>query len=115
MYSHGPQSYIGKKVSVIMDRIKGSKHPEHGFVYEVNYGYVPGTYAPDKEAIDAYVLGVDDPVEKFQGTCIAVVHRENDNDDKLIVVPEGMALSDDEIMRQVAFQEKWFNSTILRD
>ena len=35
--------YLGKEVSIIIDRPLGSKHPKHGFVYEVNYGYVPGT------------------------------------------------------------------------
>ena len=37
------EQYLGKEVSIIMDRPLGSKHPREGFVYEVNYGYVPGT------------------------------------------------------------------------
>lgn len=49
---------------------------------------MPGTIAPDGEEIDAYVLGVFEPKEEFTGTCIAVIHRTNDDDDKLIVVPE---------------------------
>ena len=36
------EQYLSKDVSIIMDRPLGSKHPKHGFVYEVNYGYVPG-------------------------------------------------------------------------
>ncbi|MEI7480142.1 MAG: inorganic diphosphatase, partial [bacterium] len=53
--------YLGKAVQVIMDRPLGSNHPKHGFRYEVNYGFVPDTKAPDGEEIDAYVLGVDIP------------------------------------------------------
>ena len=40
-------NYIGKKVKLIFDRPFGTKHPKHGFVYELNYGYVPHTTSPD--------------------------------------------------------------------
>ena len=61
----------------------------HGFLYPVNYGYLPGVPAPDGEDLDAYVLGVDQPLERFEGICIAVIHRLDDADDKLVVVPPG--------------------------
>jgi len=83
-------------------------------VYEVNYGFVPGTSAPDGEEIDAYVLGIDKPINEFIGRCIAIVHRTNDDDDKLIVVPDGLKLSDEEIRKQVNFQEKWFDNESIR-
>jgi len=57
--------FLGKSVKIKIDRSVGSKHPKHGFVYEVNYGFVPGTKAPDGEEIDAYLLGVDKPVDEF--------------------------------------------------
>ena len=41
------EQYLGKEVSIIMDRPLGSNHPKHGFVYEVNYGYVPRTQSAD--------------------------------------------------------------------
>jgi len=106
--------YIGKKVEVEMDRELGSKHPRHDFVYEVNYGYVPDTRAPDGGEVDVYVLGIDKPIKKFSGTCIAVIHRTDDDDDKLIVVPEDFKISDREIKKQTYFQEKWFTSIIIR-
>jgi inorganic pyrophosphatase len=40
-----------------------------------------------REELDAYILGVFEPLEVFRGKCIAVINRLNDNDDKLIVVP----------------------------
>ena len=107
-------SYLGKKVSVVIDRPLGSIHPKHGFTYEVNYGYIPDTKAPDGEEIDAYVLGVDKPIENLSGICIAIIHRTNDEDDKLVITPDGGDLSDEEIDRLVEFQEKWFKHTILR-
>lgn len=106
--------YLGQKVDVIIDRPMGSKHPKHGFTYEVNYGYIPDTKAPDGEEIDAYVLGVEKPLKKFSGVCVAIIHRTNDEDDKLIIVEQGWNLSDVEIEKSIEFQEKWFKHGIFR-
>lgn len=108
------KNYLGKNVDVIIDRPLGSMHSKHNFVYEVNYGYVPGTLAPDGEELDAYVLGITGPIKKFSGKCIAIIHRTNDDDDKLVVAPEGISFTDEEIEKQVEFQEKWFKHKIIR-
>lgn len=106
--------YIEQNVKVKIDRQLGSKHPKHGFEYEVNYGYVPNTVSSDGEELDAYVLGIDNPVEEFEGKCIAVIHRTNDDDDKLIIVLEGKDYSDEEIRKLTKFQEQYFESEIIR-
>lgn len=108
-------NFLGKKVDVIIDRSLGSKHPKHGFIYKVNYGYIPDTKAPDGEEIDAYVLGVEKPLEKFSGICIAIIHRTDDDDDKLVITPNGEEISDEEIEKLVNFQEKWFKHKIIRN
>lgn len=108
------KQYLGKEVAVVIDRPLGSKHPEHGFVYEANYGYVDGEKAPDGEDLDAYYLGVNRAMEKAIGTVKAIIHRFDDDDDKLVVMPKNIAMSDDEIEKAVAFQEKWFKHHILR-
>ncbi len=105
---------LGKSVEVTMDRPLGSKHPKHGFVYEVNYGYIDGITAPDGEELDAYFLGVDTALKKTQGVCIAIIHRLDNDDDKLVVVPNDVEMSDDEIMNAVNFQEQYFKSVIVR-
>jgi inorganic pyrophosphatase len=99
---------------VKIDRPLGSNHPTHGFYYPVNYGYLPGVPAPDGDDLDAYVLGVDHPLAEFEGVCIAVIHRLDDEDDKLVVVPEGMELTDEEIADLTKFQEGFFKSEIIR-
>lgn len=73
--------YLGKKIELVIDRPIGSKHPEYGFAYEVNYGYVPGTKAPDGEEIDAYYIGEDKLLESAQGKCVAVIKRKDDDDE----------------------------------
>ena len=52
------QKYVEKIVSVVMDRPLGCKYPKYGFIYPVNYGYVPNTVFGDGEELDAYVLGI---------------------------------------------------------
>ena len=109
------KEYLGKIVNVKMDRPMGTKHPKHGFVYPVNYGYIPNTVSGDGEELDAYVLGVFKPVDTFEGKVIAIIHRTNDNDDKLVVVPEGKDYSDEQIRALTEFQEQWFESEIWRE
>ena len=108
------KEYLGKIVKVVMDRPLGTKHPKHGFVYPVNYGYIPNTVSGDGEELDAYVLGVNQPLDEFEGEVIAIIHRTNDNDDNLVVVPKGQKISNEEIRKQTHFQEQWFESVILR-
>lgn len=107
-------TFLRKTVTVQMDRPSGSRHPRWRFVYPVNYGYVAGTVSGDGEALDAYVLGVDEPLETFTGVCVAVIHRLDDDDDKLVVAPPGLSLSDAEIRARTAFQEQYFRSVIVR-
>lgn len=109
------KKYLGKTLETVIDRPLGTKHPKHGFVYEVNYGFIPNTKSPDGEELDTYVLGVDKPLTKFTGKCIAIIHRTDDDDDKLVIVPEGTKISDDEIEDKTSFQEKWFKHIIIRN
>ncbi len=109
------KDFLGKEVEVTIDRTLGSKHPKHGFVYLLNYGYIEGTMSPDGEELDAYVVGSFDPIEKFQGKVIAYIHRTNDDDDKLVVAPIGKDYSDEQIIALTEFQERFFHSVIVRN
>ena len=108
------KDYLGKKVKIEIDRQLGTKHPKHGFMYMLNYGFIPGTISGDGEELDVYLLGVFEPVTEYQGEVIAYIHRINDDDDKLIVVPEGVSYSDDAIRALTEFQERFFESEIIR-
>ncbi len=107
------RKYLNKKVKVVIDRKMGSTHPKYNFIYPVNYGFIPNTVSGDGEELDCYVLGVYEPLEEFEGKCIAIIHRLNDNDDKLIVVPEGKKFSIREIEVLVEFQERFFKHEII--
>lgn len=60
------------------------------------------------------MLGVDKPVKSFKGKVIAIIHRFNDDDDKLVVVPQELELTDEEIRKKTHFQEQWFKIRIVR-
>ena len=107
-------SFLRKEVTVKVDRKMGSVHPCHSFIYPVNYGYIPGTKAADGEELDAYLLGIWERVTEAKGVCIAVIHRLNDDDDKLVVVPKGKQYSNDAITALVEFQERYFEFEIIR-
>lgn len=102
------KDFLGKKVEVIIDRPMGSKHPKWNFIYPINYGYIPNTLSGDGEELDAYVLGVFEPLEKYEGYCVATIHRINDDDDKLIIVPENKKYNKEQIQALVEFQEQYF-------
>jgi inorganic pyrophosphatase len=107
--------FLGKKARVKIDRPLGSKHPKWDFEYPVNYGFIEGTKAPDGEELDAYVLGVNEAVHEFTGICVAVIHRMDDDDDKLVIIPEGKRITDDEIREMTKFQEQYFESVIIQE
>ena len=105
---------IGRIVTVTIDRPLGSYHPKHPDIYySVNYGYIEGIIAPDGEEQDAYILGVDIPLQTFTGEVIAVIHRKDDVEDKWVVAPEGLTFSQEEIEELTRFQERYFDSEVI--
>lgn len=106
--------FIGKTVDVQIDWPLSSTHPVHGFYYPINYGFIPNTITEDGEELDAYILGVETPVKNYNGFVIAMIHRLNDNEDKLVVAPIGQMFSDEQIREYTMFQEKYFKSDIFR-
>lgn len=108
------KEYLNKDIKVKIDRPMGSHHPKHDFIYPINYGYVPNTVSGDGEELDCYILGVFEPIKEFEGKCIAIIHRLNDNDDKLVLVPKDVDFSNEQIEALVEFQERFFEYEIVR-
>ena len=108
------KDFLGKKVSIEIDRPLGTRHPKHGFMYMLNYGFIPNTISDDGEELDAYLVGEFEPIKESSGKVIAIIHRTNDDDDKLIVSKDGKDYSDDAIRALTEFQEKYFESIIIK-
>lgn len=102
--------YMGKLVHVVIDRPIGYQHGD--IVYPINYGYIPGLPGGDGEDQDAYILGICEPVDSFDGQVVAIIRRRNDCEDKFVVAPVGTAYHQGQIAEAVHFQEQFFISTI---
>lgn len=106
---------IGSFVHGKIDRPIGSHHPKYpDMTYPLNYGYVDDILAEDGEQQDIYLLGSDKPLTEFGGYVIAVYRRDNDNEDKWIISLDNKNYSNQEILKQIAFQEKFFTGKLLR-
>lgn len=108
------KSYLGKVVDIEIDRPIGFVHKkeQYSLHYPINYGFIPGVLGGDGEELDVYLLGVDKPVKKYRCRIIAVAHRENDVEDKLVAAPIGMNFTADEIATVIHFQEQYYKTTI---
>lgn len=107
-------SFLGKTFKIKIDRPIGYVHCKDNYclVYPINYGYIPNVYGGDGEEIDVYLLGINETVEEYTAKIIAVIHRHNDIEDKLVAVPEGIKLTEEEIKNAVNFQEQYFDVEI---
>jgi inorganic pyrophosphatase len=107
-----PDEWLGRRVHVVIDRPIGTVHPSGSFSYSQNYGFVPGFISPDGEELDAYVVGVEAPIDAFDGVVIGVVLRSDDVEDKLIV-SNGDQWSVAALEAAIAFQERHFSSRVV--
>ena len=84
--------YLGRTVEIAIDRPIGYVHAKKAYTltYPLNYGYLPGVIGGDGEELDVYLMGVETPVSSYTARIIGVVHRENDEEDKLVAAPEGI-------------------------
>ena len=100
-------------VDILIDRPLGSAHPDYpSMIYPVNYGFVPSVEGGDGEPQDVYLLGVCVPVQRYTANVIAVVHRADDNETKWVAAPPYVYFTRAEIVKQLAFAERYFHSTI---
>ena len=114
-YREHLKSLLNTEVNVIIDHPINSVHPNHNdIIYEVNYGYIISLIALDNEYQDAYVLGINYPIKEFKGEVKAIIHRLNDNEDKLIVAPSNLNFEVEEIIKLVNFQEKYFDIEVIK-
>lgn len=108
------KSYLGKTVVIGVDRPIGYVHEKENYslTYPINYGYIPNVIGGDGEELDVYLLGVNVPVEKYECKIVAIAHRYNDVEDKLVGVPDGMSFTKEEIKNAISFQEQYYNTEV---
>lgn len=96
-----------------MDRPVGSTHPDDpALMYELNYGFIPGTVAPDGEPLDVYIIDSDAPLAECSAEVIAIIRRRDDVEDKLVARVGTSSWSSEEIAARTRFQERWFDTFV---
>lgn len=114
-YTNKLKEMIGKEIFIYIDRPIGSTHEEYENIkYKQNYGHIKELKALDGEYQDAYLLGISKPIDKYKGVVIAIIERKNDDENKLVIAKKGATYSTPEIRKLTNFQEKFFNSRIIR-
>ena len=108
------KSYLGKKVVISIDRPIGYVHQKENYslIYPINYGYIPGVLGGDGEELDVYLLDVNEPVSEYECEIIAIAHRHNDVEDKLVGAPVGMRYTKEKIETSIHFQEQYYDTEI---
>ncbi len=75
---------LGKKVTVIVDHPYGSFHPIlPDVVYTCNYGYVDAL--DEEEFQNAYVYGIQEPIDTFTGFVIAIIYHRDETETRWVV------------------------------
>ena len=104
---------LGQTVTVTIDRPYGSFHPHYpDTIYLCNYGYVEEVLAADGEFQDAYVIGVQEPLERFTGKVIAIILRKDDVESKWVVARD-VPQNRQEVIDAVGMIEQYFDTRIL--
>lgn len=112
------RDFLNKKITAKIDRPKNSVHPKYReIIYPINYGYIENTISGDGEEIDVYVLGEEEPKDYINCKVVAIVKRNNDNEDKLIAIASSCnkIYTKEEMAKEINFQEKFFDSIILTE
>jgi len=103
------QRYLNQTVKVEVDHPHGSFHPHiPDLRYPLNKGYV---YL-DGEIIDAYVYGVNEPVDSFTGMVCAIIYRKDSQSMQLVVSRIGMVIRKEDVISAIGFEEQYYDTRI---
>jgi inorganic pyrophosphatase len=108
---------LGTRVRIVIDRPIGTKHPKYkSTIYPINCGFIPKTISGDGREVDVYVLGVSETLKPFteiEVDIIALIIREDDQEDKLVGSADGVIYTEAELLEKLEFQEKFFKSRVV--
>ena len=104
------QQYLGKQLTIHIDRPIGSLHPRYQYPYPLNYGYLPGTKAEDSAEIDVYLLDCQRSLTTVEAVIIGIAIRHDDDENKLIATLNGRCPTLQEVEQQLHFQEQFFHT-----
>lgn len=103
-----------KMIHVKIDRPIGYTNLTHHVPYPINYGFIPGVIGGDGELQDVYIISnfITQPISVFEGKVIAIIHREDDVEEKWVATTPEEMFTKKQIKDRVNFMEQYFNSNI---
>lgn len=114
MEYHLGQENLGKIVTVIVEHTIGENHPLYPDTqYFANYGYVEEVLKQTGEFQNAYIYGVDEPVDSFRGIVIAMIYRKGEDGSQWVVGRQGETIHHSKIQKLVGFQEQFYDTKFI--
>lgn len=105
---------LGKVINVIVEHTIGEPHSLYPDIqYLCNYGYVEEVLKNEGEFQNAYIYGVDEPINSFEGIVIAIIYRKGFDDAQWVVSKVGQTIKHDEIKKLVGFQEQFYETQFI--
>ena len=78
--------WLGKKVHVVVDHPYGSWHPHiPDLLMPCNMGYVEECLCEDGDSINAYIFGVFEPLEVYEGRVIGILFEKGSSYTRFVV------------------------------
>jgi hypothetical protein len=68
------------------------------------------TYKPERDGL--FCERIFGPVKEYECRIIAIAHRHNDVEDKLVGAPVGAKFTKTEIEQAISFQEKYYTTEV---
>lgn len=108
------RNMLSKTVTVIIDRPYGSIHPLlQDVTYPYNYGYIKQDMQQNIEFQDAYVIGVQQPLETFTGYVAGIIYHKEDTTSRWIVAPLGMVVDHEATIQLLGIEEQFYSTRII--
>ncbi len=108
------QQWLGKTVHIHVDHEYGSFHPHIAdMTYPVNAGYVEEIFQQTGEFQDAYIVGVQEPLETFTGVVSGIIYHQEDSSAYFIVSRVGAKIDHDEVIQAVGFEQQFYRTRIV--
>lgn len=108
------KEWLGKTVTVIVDRPYGSFHPHlPDVLYPVNFGYIRELAGREGIFQDAYVIGPEEPVEHFRGIVAGILYRREDDVSRWIVAGAAEMIDRERVISLIGFEEQYYDCRII--
>lgn len=103
MMSYKNKEILGSDIKVAVVHLLGSAG-DGGKIYPLNCG----TYNLDGQSVNVYILGVYEPLQSFDGVCVAALYAD-EKPTALIAAKEGEYYTKEQISALVAFDNPSFD------